>query len=165
MASVFMKKYLISVIALIFLVGCETTNPTSQLKYSMDAGSYVSLGQSKTEVLNVLLPAQNQITSELPRRSPDQYMKDGKTVFIHYQRTGWVSDGRTTDDEFTPYVFENDKLIAIGWSHLGGPKMVSGGSSGMGGTVTINDPVRDSQNAIQRGQSMMSGACTLGINC
>ena len=160
-----MKKYLVSIIALILLVGCETTSPTSQLRYSMDAGSYVSLGQSKSEVLNVLLPAQNQIDSRLDRKSPDQYTKDGKAYFIHYQRTGWVSDGRTTDDEFTPYVFENDKLIAVGWAHLGGPKVVSGGSSGMGGTVTINDPVRDSQNAIRRGQSMMSGACTLGVNC
>ena len=28
----------------------------------------------------------------------------------------------TTDDEFTPYIFEDGKLIAIGWHILGGPK-------------------------------------------
>ena len=32
-------------------------------------------------------------------------------------------------------------------------------------TMTIYDPVRDSNALIQKGQRMLSGACTLGINC
>tara|TARA_B100001057_G_C22305445_1_gene739954 strand:+ start:315 stop:593 length:279 start_codon:yes stop_codon:yes gene_type:complete len=92
-------------------------------------------------------------------------MKDGKTLYIHYQRTSHVNDGRNTNDEFTPYVFENNKLVAIGWAHLGGPKVLSSGSSAMGGTVTINDPVRDSNALMQKGQKMLSGGCTLGIDC
>ena len=31
--------------------------------------------------------------------------------------------------------------------------------------TTIYDPVRDSQNLINKGQKMLSGACTLGVNC
>jgi len=32
-------------------------------------------------------------------------------------------------------------------------------------TMTIYDPVRDSRALIRQGQRMLSGACTLGINC
>jgi len=32
-------------------------------------------------------------------------------------------------------------------------------------SVTIYDPVRDSNALIRQGQRMLSGACTLGINC
>jgi hypothetical protein len=31
--------------------------------------------------------------------------------------------------------------------------------------ITIYDPVRDSNALIRQGQRMLSGACTLGINC
>ena len=31
--------------------------------------------------------------------------------------------------------------------------------------MTIYDPVRDSRALMQQGQRMLSGACTLGINC
>ena len=37
-------------------------------------------------------------------------------------------------------------------------------SSGSG-VVTIYDPVRDSRALMQQGQRMLSGGCTLGINC
>ena len=37
----------------------------------------------------------------------------------------------------------------------------SSGSSSM----TIYDPVRDSRALMRQGQRMLSGACTLGINC
>ena len=32
-------------------------------------------------------------------------------------------------------------------------------------SITIYDPVRDSNALIRQGQRMLSGACTLGINC
>ena len=37
----------------------------------------------------------------------------------------------------------------------------SSGSS----SVTIYDPVRDSRALMQQGQKMLSGGCTLGVNC
>ena len=42
--------------------------------------------------------------------------------------------------------------------------IVQGQSTGSNVT-TIYDPVRDSRALMQQGQRMMSGACTLGINC
>ena len=38
-------------------------------------------------------------------------------------------------------------------------------SSTSGGTTTIYDPVRDNTEMIRRGQRMLSGKCTLGIDC
>ena len=38
-------------------------------------------------------------------------------------------------------------------------------SSSSSGTMTIYDPVRDRQNQIDRGMKMLSGGCTLGIDC
>jgi hypothetical protein len=37
--------------------------------------------------------------------------------------------------------------------------------SSSSGTMTIYDPVRDRQNQIDRGMKMLSGGCTLGIDC
>ena len=34
-----------------------------------------------------------------------------------------------------------------------------------GGVVTIYDPVRDNRALMNQGMRMLSGACTLGINC
>ena len=38
-------------------------------------------------------------------------------------------------------------------------------NSSNSGTMTIYDPVRDRQNQIDRGMKMLSGGCTLGIDC
>ncbi len=56
------------------------------------------------------------------KRVADQYLENGVPFYIHYQRTGWVEDGMKTDDEFTPYIFADSTLVAIGWTVLGGAK-------------------------------------------
>ena len=60
-------------------------------------------------------------------RPSEAFIKDGKKVEILYYRSAWTSDGLMTDDEYTPtpYVFENGRLVAIGWTTLGGPKNVA----------------------------------------
>ena len=65
-------------------------------------------------------------------KQPDRYVKDGVNVEIIYFRSGWQPDGLVTDDEFTPYLFNDGKLVAIGWAILGGAK-----SRGQAGT-TVN---------------------------
>ena len=42
-------------------------------------------------------------------------------------------------------------------------QVVQGSMSG--GVVTIYDPVRDNRALMNQGMRMLSGACTLGINC
>lgn len=85
------------------------------------AAPRVSLGMSKAEVIKILNPSQRRLSSTQIKQ-PDMYKKDGVLVEILYFRSGWQSDGLTTDDEFTPYLFNDNKLVAKGWEILGGPK-------------------------------------------
>ena len=81
----------------------------------------ISLGMAKQEVISILQPSQRRL-SNTEIKQPDMYTKDGVSVEILYFRSGWQSDGLTTDDEFTPYLFNDGKLVAVGWAVLGGAK-------------------------------------------
>ena len=61
-----------------------------------------------------------------------------------------------TDCTLRLYTQEVDNKIALS---------VSKQQSSSSGTMTISDPVRDRQNQIDRGMKMLSGGCTLGIDC
>ena len=75
--------------------------------------------QLGTSVSSVLVPYH-----EPGFNRPQQQLVNDKNepVLIVYCRTGWVADGLTTDDEFTPLVFTNNILTSVGWAALGGPK-------------------------------------------
>ena len=81
----------------------------------------VDLGDSKEKVLSILQPTQASLPKST-RKSPEKYIKDGVKVEIYYMRSARQPDGLTTDDEFVPYLFNNGKLVGIGWRVLGGPK-------------------------------------------
>jgi hypothetical protein len=100
-------------------VGAYSISPV--VKDYKRVANQVSLGQSKSQVLSILSPSQKNLSAEYSK-SPDQYMQDSSLIEIYYMRSGWTSDGLTTDDEFTPYVFKDGILVAIGWASLGGPK-------------------------------------------
>ena len=55
-------------------------------------------------------------------KSPTKMLTGGKPVTILYCRTGWIPDSQSTDDEYTPFVFVEGKLNAIGWEAIGGPR-------------------------------------------
>jgi len=88
----------------------------------------VSLGMTKAEVIEILQPSQKRLSST-EIKQPDMYKKDGVLVEILYFRSGWQSDGLTTDDEFTPYLFNDNKLVSKGWAILGGAKSQGQASS------------------------------------
>ena len=46
----------------------------------------------------------------------DKFLKDKKRFTVYKVRTSRVPDGRLTDDEITPIVFQNGILTNIGWS-------------------------------------------------
>lgn len=78
------------------------------------------IGDPKEKVSQILGPLQDRLNAT--ERKPSQaYQRDGKLVEILYFRTQRIPDGRTTDDEFTPYVFINGTLQSIGWTALGIP--------------------------------------------
>ena len=64
-----------------------------------------------------------------------------------------------TDCSLKLYSQEVDNIVAI---EVAKQKTTSSSNSG---TMTIYDPVRDRQNQIDRGMKMLSGGCTLGIDC
>ena len=112
------------VVATHLFTGC---GPSIQRRYSTAIGHHarlskqIEIGDSKEQVLRLLEPAQQNLPSG-GLRPPDRFV-DGETlVEIYYFRSGFVSDGVVTDDEFTPYVFKNGRLASTGWAALGGPK-------------------------------------------
>jgi hypothetical protein len=72
----------------------------------------VELGDSKEKVLALLRLTQEGLSADASK-PPDKFIQDGKNIEIYYTRSGWVQDGRITDDEFTPYIFENGILTAV----------------------------------------------------
>ena len=80
----------------------------------------VQLGQSKDVVLDVLLPTQNGVGHN--GKATEAFMNNNQTIEIFYMRSARISDGKATDDEFTPYSFVDSILVGIGWQVLGGPK-------------------------------------------
>jgi len=102
------------------LVGCASP-------YQLTVDDYVkvypriSLGMPKEDVVKILTPSQKRLSSSEIKQS-DMYKKNGVRVDIIYFRSGWNPDGLTTDDEFTPYIFNDEKLVAVGWQTLGGTK-------------------------------------------
>jgi hypothetical protein len=83
--------------------------------------SQIDLGDSKEKFLEIIGPLMDALPEKYSK-SEDKYIEDGKVVEIYYVRSDRHSDHLTTDDEFTPYVFNDSVLVGIGWAILGGPK-------------------------------------------
>jgi len=110
------------------ICGCGLV-PASLSPYSRTVDRYVAaapnveLGMTKAQVRELLEPTQDLLKNS-ERKRPDQYRKEGVLVDIVYYRSGWNSDGITTDDEFTPYLFNDGQLVATGWHILGGARSI-----------------------------------------
>ena len=121
-----MKKYCLMVVYMLVVSGCaeQFYFPSNRIiiaiKKHQIAESQIYLGDSKESVLRKLQPTQVILTPDLSK-VPDRYTKQGVSVEIYYMRSGWQPDGLITDDEFTPYLFNDNKLVGIGWSALGIP--------------------------------------------
>lgn len=106
------------------LLGCAGRGP-SYYQLTVDdyvaAAPQVHLDMSKAEVVEIMQPSQGRLKNT-DIKQPDMYRKAGVLVEIIYFRSGWQADGITTDDEFTPYLFNDGKLVAVGWATLGGPR-------------------------------------------
>ena len=115
-----MKKYLI-IATIILITGCGVSPYKATVNDYLSAYINIELGMSVEEVKAILDPSQTRLSNTEIKLS-DKYEKEGVLVEIHYFRSGWQSDGITTDDEFTPYIFNDGILVAIGWQVLGGAK-------------------------------------------
>jgi hypothetical protein len=107
---------------IVAILGACTASSIDRATAQYDAVEHqISLGDAKDRVLSILEPTQESLHRNA-RKKPDRYLKDGVHVEIFYMRTNHQRDGITTDDEFTPYIFNNGKLVGIGWHLIGGIK-------------------------------------------
>ena len=120
-----MQKTAATFLIALLLSGCVGMYVGMQIdsaisKYDAVAGQ-VELGDDKNKVLTILEPSQGGLPKSA-RKSPEKYIKEGVKIEIYYMRSVRQADGLKTDDEFVPYLFNNGKLVGIGWQVLGGPK-------------------------------------------
>ena len=121
-----MKYFLktpVALLALLTVSACVGYQIDSSISKYNAVADRVQLGDSRNKVLSILNPTQEGMPHG-NRKNADKYIKNNVLVEIYYFRTGRQPDNLTTDDEFTPYLFNDGKLVAIGWHVLGGPKSV-----------------------------------------
>ena len=83
-----------------------------------DAAASVELGDRKRKVLSALMPTQAGIDPR-SKRAPESFVKaDGVKVDIYYLRSNVQPDGRIDKNDYTPYVFNDDELVSVGWGAL-----------------------------------------------
>ncbi|MDD5451748.1 MAG: hypothetical protein PHT49_07650 [Desulfovibrionales bacterium] len=114
------KKFAV-LLAAVALTGCISMQIDSAISKYETVADQVELGDSKEKVLAILQPTQEGLPKSC-RKNPEKYIKEGVKVEIYYMRSVRQPDGLTTDDEFVPYLFNDGKLVGIGWQMLGGPK-------------------------------------------
>lgn len=112
---------IVTLILTMLITGCVGMQIDSAISKYNAVANQVELGDSKEKVLAILLPTQSNVPKSL-LKNPEKYIKEGVKIEIYYMRSGRQPDGITTDDEFAPYLFNNGKLVGIGWQVLGGPK-------------------------------------------
>lgn len=116
-----MKRYFIIILMLI-LQGCGTVDRAIKEYYAVQ--DEIRIGDTKEKVLSLLEPGQSKL-SVRNKKPPMRFTRDGHLYDVYYVRSGRIPDRQTTDDELTPYIFEDGILIEIGWDFLGGPKRTS----------------------------------------
>jgi len=119
-----MKRIVFMIVVLVvegMSSGCAISIISPAIQRYKKVQHEVKLEDSKDKVLSILLPTQKNLGSEYTK-SPSTFMHNGVKTEIYYMRSKIIHDDLTTDKEFTPYIFKNAKLHAIGWKTLGGPK-------------------------------------------
>ncbi len=116
-----MHKKFLSLLAALVFTGCVGMQIDSAISKYDAVADQVELGDNKDKVLTILLPTQKDLDNSI-RKRPEKYIKEGVKVEIYYMRSARQPDGLTTDDEFVPYLFNDGKLVGVGWQVLGGPK-------------------------------------------
>lgn len=107
----------LAVLLVLFLFGCTEHRVDESIKKYQDVAPKVQVGDSEEKVLALLEPTQKGVPDKALKQ-PEQYLENNGLREVYYFRSSRTPDGMTTDDEFTPYIFQNRKLVAIGWNAL-----------------------------------------------
>jgi hypothetical protein len=112
----------------LLLFGCTEHRVDESIRDYRDAASKVQVGDSEETVLALLEPTQKGLPLKT-RKAPERYLENNGLREVYYFRSSRTPDGMTTDDEFTPYIFQDRKLVGIGWNTLEKYKHWNGMSS------------------------------------
>ena len=131
-----MKLSVVCLFLLMVLAGCATVSLQDVTAVNRQNLLRLSIGMSKNEVLNVMgtetktakvalhqygnwaeTPVENMKINN-PYRSEILQSKDKTFEVLYYVTDVRKSDINTSEDELTPLVFDNGKLIGWGWSFL-----------------------------------------------
>lgn len=116
------KQILLAVCAAAMAVSGCSSGTQEGINYYHQVAPEVKIGMDKEQALAILQPATEMLPAD-EQRPPEQFTDDnGVLTEVYFFRSQAYYDDMLTDDEFTPYVFKNGKLSAIGWTALGGPK-------------------------------------------
>ena len=119
---------------------------------------------------NMILDHEEHVANQKKKKENEKKAKDEKAQLELAEMINKAKNTCTTlgfsegTDKFTDctlklYTQEVDNKVAL---KVAKQKSSSSSSSG---SMVIYDPVRDRQNQIDRGMKMLSGGCTLGIDC
>ena len=107
----------------------------NEVQPAQDAADYyqahkneVRLGMSEKQFAQFIAPAEAFYKPDYCYRAPDRYTRNNQMIDVWYVISRIIDvSGRSEcyDDEYTPYIFVDGKLAAIGWEPLGGPKRTS----------------------------------------
>ncbi|PVX48807.1 uncharacterized protein DUF3192 [Balneicella halophila] len=114
-------KYFIYTGLILILTGCMSTEAIRTA--NRENINRISMGISKTEVLNIMgsqtitagdgTKVNNPWRSEILKGDNDEYYE---VLFYYTDLKG--ADGAITDDELTPIILKDNKVIGWGWSFL-----------------------------------------------
>ena len=112
-------RILIPIALGLFLTSCVSNS--SAPRAFEEAVTNVYIGMTKAEFESVMHEVNEKTKTRAKRRS-EAYQRAGSLYEISYVRSGWVADGAMTDDEYTPYLFQDGVLVGFGWAAVGGRK-------------------------------------------
>lgn len=134
------------IVALAFLLvglilqGCGVANTMQRNEaadYYAEVAPMVQLGMSEASFQALMGPAL-EVTKKDKR--PTRFTSEGSLYVVYYPRSAEFWDGEITDDEYTPYIFRDGKLVDVGWDAIGGTK------------YTTRD-IREAEQALRRAKA------------
>lgn len=157
-----MKNIYPRFLALIFmcatLYACNSAAPRAY----EDAVASIYVGMDKSEFDKAMREV-NEKTRRKHRRRSEAYQRNGMLYEIVYIRSSNVSDDANTDDEYTPYLFQDKTLIGYGWAAVGGKKTDSADIARARASATrVEQNVNVNQNTQQNNAFKIEPICIKG---
>jgi hypothetical protein len=93
----------------------------SQLSQFREAMGEIHLGDSKDRVLSLLSALESAPPTNYRRNTMRRGREQYEISDVYYFRTSPVPYDCPIEDEFTPFIFQDEVLVSIGWRMLDGP--------------------------------------------